>query len=74
MGILTLEVHVIGSRSESDSTGNLAKTLIFFSLVSVARFKNIETSSTSKPGTLQSAERSCQIEGTAPCVQAGQSG
>lgn len=39
MGILTLEVHVIGSRSESDSTGNFAKALIFFSLVSVMRSK-----------------------------------
>lgn len=68
MGILTLEVHGIGSRSESDRAGNLAKALIFFSLVSVARFKNIETSSTSKSGTLQSAGRNCQIEGTAPRV------
>lgn len=29
MGILTLEVHVIGSRSESDRAGSLAKALIF---------------------------------------------
>lgn len=55
MGILTLEVHVIGSRSESDRAGNLAKVLIFFFLLSVTRFKNIETSSTGKSGTLQSA-------------------
>lgn len=68
MGILTLEVHVIGSRSESDRAGNLAKALIFFSLISVTRFKNIETSSTSKSGTHQFAEKNCQIEGTAPRV------
>lgn len=29
MGIVTLEVHVIGSRSESDRAGILAKALIF---------------------------------------------
>lgn len=29
MGILTLEVHVIGSRLESDRAGSLAKALIF---------------------------------------------
>jgi len=39
MGILTLEVHVIGSRSESDRAGNFAKALIFFSLISVMRPK-----------------------------------
>lgn len=68
MGILTLEVHAIGLRSESDRTGNFAKALVFFSLVSVTRFKNTETSSTSKSGTLQFAERNCQVEGAAPHV------
>lgn len=68
MGILTLEVHVIGSRSESDRSGNFTKALIFFSLLSVTRLKNIETSSTSKSGTLQFAERNCQIEESAPDV------
>lgn len=74
MGILTLEVHVIGWRSESDRAGNLAKVLIFFSLLSVMRFKNTGTSSSSKSGTLQFAERNCQIEGTALHVQGRQSG
>lgn len=66
MGKLTLEVHVIGSRSESDRAGILAKALIFFSLVPVMRFKNTETtsSSSSESRTLQFAERNCQIEGT----------
>lgn len=63
MGKLTLEVHVIGSRSESDRAGILAKALIFFTLVPVMRFKNTETSS-SESRTLQFAERNCQIEGT----------
>lgn len=39
MGILTVEVHEIGSRSENDRAGNLAKALIFFSLVSGMRSK-----------------------------------
>lgn len=75
MGILTLGVHVIGSRSESDRAGILAKAkLIFFSLVPVTRFKNTETTSSSKSGTLQFAERSCQIEGTTLMWRGRQSG